>query len=227
MSIHQLVADSVFKYVGKRELLTDCFVTCNTGEVIGILGRNGCGKSTFLKIIFGTVGCHHKYVSVNGVRYETPYKVQGLMAYLPQHDFLPGSLPVGKAIRLFLDNPMAQELVNTNENIVPHLHKKVNDLSGGERRYLEILLLVHSPAKFILLDEPFNALDPLYKEKIQALIRERRADKGFIITDHDYRNIIAGSDRIILVRKGVFKNIKALSELEDLHYLPKGSLKNL
>ncbi|HEY9260699.1 ATP-binding cassette domain-containing protein [Chitinophaga sp.] len=226
MSIHQLVADSVFKYFGTRELLTDCFVRCNTGEVIGILGRNGCGKSTFLKIIFGTVSCHHKYVSIDGIRYETPYK-QGLMAYLPQHDFLPGDLAVRKVISLFLDSSMAQELVSTNENILSHLSKKVNDLSGGERRYLEILLLLHSPAKFILLDEPFHSLDPFFKEKIAALIEAGRATKGFIITDHDYLNIIGSSDRIILVREGVFKNIKILSELEDLGYLPRGSLNNL
>lgn len=226
MSINKLVADSVFKYIGKKELLTDCFVSCNTGEVIGILGRNGCGKSTFLKIIFGTVSCHHKYVGINGTRYEAPYK-QGLIAYLPQHDFLPRDLPIRKVITLFLDSPIAQELVKKDENIVPHLDKKVNDLSGGEKRYLEVLLLVHSPAKFILLDEPFNALDPLFKEKIVALIQAGRATKGFIITDHDYRNIIASSDRIILVRKGVFKNIKELSELEELRYLPKGGLKNL
>ena len=53
MTRNELVADSVFKYINNRELLTDCFVRCTTGEVIGILGRNGCGKSTFLKIIFG------------------------------------------------------------------------------------------------------------------------------------------------------------------------------
>lgn len=80
------------------------------------------------------------------------------------------------------------------------------------------------PAKFILLDEPFNGLDPLVKEKMMALIRAYKATKGFIITDHDYRHIIAASDRIILVTNGVFKNIKALEELETLHYLPPGSL---
>ncbi|MGO4293609.1 ATP-binding cassette domain-containing protein [Chitinophaga sp. RAB17] len=227
MSTNQLVADSIFKYVGHRELLTDCFVSCNTGEVIGILGRNGCGKSTFLKIIFGTVSCHHKFVSINGKKYDAPYKEKGLIAYLPQHDFLPGNVTVRQVIALFLDSQVEQELVKTNENIVPHLHKKVSALSGGELRYLEILLLMHSPAKFILLDEPFNALDPLFKEKIVALIQGCRASKGFIITDHDYRNIIASSDRIILVTQGVFKNIKVLSELEDLHYLPKGSLNDL
>jgi ABC-type multidrug transport system ATPase subunit len=221
---NELQADSVFKYFGDREILTDCFVRCKTGEVIGILGRNGCGKSTFMKIIFGTLSCHHKYVSINGKKYDAPYKVNGLMAYLPQQNFLPDLLTVKAAIGLYADSSKEKELMLADEYISPHLSKNIFALSGGERRYLEILLLVNSPAKFVLLDEPFNGLDPLVKEKIVALIHAHRATKGFIITDHDYRNIIATSDRIILVTNGVFKNIKALEELESLHYLPPGSL---
>ena len=221
---NELLADSVFKYFGTRELLTDCFVRCCTGEVIGILGRNGCGKSTFLKIIFGTVSCHHKYVGINGRKYDTPYKQKRLMAYLPQHHFLPDTLTVKRVVRLFTDNHNAQTKILADENILPHLHKKINLLSGGELRYLEILLLIHTPAQFILLDEPFSGLSPLFKEKVIALIQAHRNTKGFILTDHDYRNIIATSDRIILVTNGVFKNIKALQELEDWGYLPPGIL---
>jgi len=221
---HELQADSVFKHFGDREILTDCFVRCKTGEVIGILGRNGCGKSTFMKIIFGTLSCTHKYVSIDGKKYDTPYKVKGLMAYLPQQHFLPDLLTVKAAIKLYADSRVDEERMMTDENVLPYLSKNIFSLSGGERRYLEILLLVNTPAKFILLDEPFNGLDPLVKEKIMLLIRAYRATKGFIITDHDYRYIIAASDRIILVTNGVFKNIKALEELETLHYLPPGSL---
>jgi lipopolysaccharide export system ATP-binding protein len=226
MNSNRLVAEGIFKYFANRELLTDCFIRCNTGEVIGILGRNGCGKSTFLKILFGTISCHQKYIAINGKKYDKPYIEKGLMAYLPQHDFLPGSLKVSQGISLFLDSRREQELVSNNENILPHLHKKINMLSGGESRYLELLLLIHSPAQFILLDEPFNGLDPFFKEKVVALIQVNKATKGFIITDHDYMNIIACSDRIILITNGIFKNIQVLKELEDLHYLPSGSLSN-
>jgi ABC-type multidrug transport system ATPase subunit len=221
---NELVADSVFKCFGDRELLTDCFIRCSTGDVVGILGRNGCGKSTFLKIIFGTVSCEQKYVGINGRKYKAPYKHRGLIAYLPQHHFLPDNLTVRKVVQLFSDNRDAQTKLLADENIQPHLHKKVSMLSGGELRYLEILLLIHTPAQFILLDEPFSGMAPLFKEKIIALIRANRDTKGFILTDHDYRNIITISDRIILVTNGVFKNIKALQELEDWHYLPPGVL---
>ncbi|SEW49763.1 ATP-binding cassette domain-containing protein [Chitinophaga arvensicola] len=221
---NELHADSVFKYINGRELLTDCFLRCETGEVVGILGRNGCGKSTFLKIIFGTVDCHHKYVSINGKRYEAPYKTAGLMAYLPQQPFLPGTLTVREVIDVFTDSEDEKNNVSDDEYIRPHLSQKVNALSGGERRYLEILLLVNSAAAFILLDEPFNALDPLTKERVMLLIHAYRSKKGFIITDHDYRHIIAASDRIILVANGSFQHIHALTELEDKHYLPPGSL---
>lgn len=224
MSKHTLQADSVFKYINGRELLTDCFVKCETGEVVGILGRNGCGKSTFLKIIFGTVSCHHKYVGIDGKRYDAPYKTKDLMAYLPQHPFLPGTLTVKAVIELFTDSDEERDRVAGDEHLQEHLSKKVNALSGGERRYLEILLLVNSDARFILLDEPFNGLDPLTKERIMTLIRVHKDTKGFIMTDHDYRHIIAASDRIILVANGIFHPVKVLSELEDRQYLPPGTL---
>lgn len=224
---NELLADSVYKCFGSWEILTDCFVRCYTGEVVGILGRNGCGKSTFLKIIFGAMAAEHKYVSINGKKYDAPYKTKGLMGYLPQHDFLPGNLTVEEVIRLYADSRDERERLLQHAWVISYLHHKVDALSGGECRYLEILLLVNSPVQFVLLDEPFNGLDPLMKEKVVALIQVARASKGFIITDHDYRNIIATSDRIILVTNGVFKNIRDPEELEQWQYLPPGHAKEL
>ena len=104
-----------------------------------------------------------------------------------------------------------------------HLKNRISELSGGELRYLEIMLLVNLDAKFILLDEPFSKVEPLYKEVITDLIKSYTLTKGFIITDHDYINIIAASDRIILIDQGVCKPIKELAELERYNYVPMGT----
>ncbi len=85
------------------------------------------------------------------------------------------------------------------------------------------MLLVNMDTQFILLDEPFSKVEPLYKEVISDLIRQYRSTKGFIITDHDYANIIATSDRIILISEGISRPIKNLHELEKWHYVPSGT----
>jgi ABC-type lipopolysaccharide export system ATPase subunit len=85
------------------------------------------------------------------------------------------------------------------------------------------MLLVNLDVKFILLDEPFSKVEPLYKQVITDLIKAYRTTKGFIITDHDYTNIIAASDRIILITNGVCKPIANLYELEKWNYVPIGT----
>jgi ABC-type multidrug transport system ATPase subunit len=222
-----LEAGGILKYIGVRELLTDCYIKCETGDIIGILGRNGSGKSTLLKIIFGTESAVNKSIRFNGRPYTHPYTAKKLVAYLPQHHFLPANLSVKRITELFIRNKEARRKVLTNERVQPHLYKRTGELSGGERRYLEILLLIHLDAAFILLDEPFSGIEPIYKTHIAGLLQASRPFKGFIITDHDYRNIIDNSTEILLITNGVCKHIQSLQELEDHQYLPAGALQEL
>jgi ABC-type multidrug transport system ATPase subunit len=218
-----LEVDSVMISFDDRQMLTDCYLRCETGDVIGILGRNGCGKSTLLKIIFGTQITINKSIRINGKVYSHPYKHGNLVAYLPQHDFLPKNISIKRIINIYIPTPAGREKLENDLRLKKHLKKRISELSGGELRYLEILLLVNLDAKFILLDEPFSKIEPLYKEVIIDLIREYRSTKGFIITDHDYNNIITTSDRIILITNGVCKPVDLLTELEHWNYVPAGT----
>ena len=76
----------------------------------------------------------------------------------------------------------------------------------------------------MLLDEPFNGLAPLHIEIIKDKIRERAKEKGFIITDHDYHNLLDLSTSIMLMRQGATIKIKDQQELIDFGYLPLDSL---
>jgi len=216
----KLHVDSVIKTFGTNQVLTDIFISCETGEIVGLLGKNGTGKSTLLKIILGALNADRKFVKVNDKVISSIYENRNLINYLPQNNFLPNHLTVKKIISTFCDNQNAEK-VSKHHLIVDLLDKKSNQLSGGEKRIIEILLIIYSEAKFILIDEPFNGVAPIYREEIKALIKEESKHKGFIITDHDYRNIIDLSTRLVLLRDGGTKLIKNPKELEYWGYIPE------
>jgi ABC-type multidrug transport system ATPase subunit len=212
--------DSIIKTFGTRQVLTDIFLKCSQGEVIGMLGRNGTGKSTLLKIIFGSLHPDQKYVLIGDKIIKGIYDNRNLVNYLPQHHFLPNHIKVSNIISLFCDKRNAS-LLKFNDLIKPMLTKKSRQLSGGEKRLLEILLILHTNARYLLIDEPFNGLDPLYKDYIKNIIREQSKNKGLIITDHDYRNILDVSTRVVLLHDGGIREMSDINQLKDLGYIPE------
>lgn len=204
--------DSILKSFGAKKLLTDIFISCKPGEIVGLLGRNGSGKSTLLKIIFGTMSAEQKYIKIGDKLINGLSDNRHLVKYLPQNSYLPNHIPVSRILSLFCEGAYASLLLE-NELIKPLLKKKSKQLSGGEKRLVEILLILHSETKFVLMDEPFNGIAPIYKEYIKNLIREHSKTKGFIITDHDYRNILDVSTTTILLHDGGTKRGVTKEEL--------------
>jgi ABC-type multidrug transport system ATPase subunit len=217
--MNNLHVDSVIKNFGTKQILTDIFISCTKGEVIGLFGRNGTGKSSLLKIIFGSLPAESKFVKVNGKLINGVFCNRKLTNYLPQDSFLPNHLKIEKIIRLFCDKSEINK-VKSHKWIKDILHKRTNEISGGEKRLLEILIILHSGVPYVLIDEPFNGVAPIFKEEIKDLIKEHSSNKGFIITDHDYRNILDIATKIVLIHDGATKQIKNKKELIDWGYLP-------
>lgn len=214
-----LHVDSVMQRFGERQLLTDVFLSCNTGEIIGLLGSNGSGKSTLLKIIFGAQKANRRFVKIDDEVLKTLKANKSRIAYLPQDNFLPNHIKIRTLISLFCKKAERQK-ISSHKLVEPMLHKKVKQLSGGERRLLELFLILHTEAQFVLIDEPFNGIAPVYKDEIKDLIKTQTKTKGFIITDHDYRNVIDLATSIVLLKDGNTKPIKNSEELEQFGYLP-------
>ena len=215
----KMYVDSIIKSYGHKQILTDVFLECNKGEIVGLLGRNGTGKSTLLKIIFGSLGVDRKFVKVGNKLINSLSDSRNLIKYLPQDNFLPDHVKVSTLIYLFCDKQNAA-VISKNHLINPIINKKSKQLSGGEKRILEIFLMAFSNADYILIDEPFNGIAPVYKDEIKKIVKEQSKTKGFIITDHDYRNIMDISTRTVVIHDGGTKEIKDINELKDLGYLP-------
>lgn len=215
-----LHVDSLTKSYDSQIILSDVFISCSQGEIIGLIGRNGSGKSTLLKTIFGATPSDSKFIRVGEKVIKKTSDNYNLIHYLPQDNFLPNNVKIKTLIKLFLPHMHHKALLN-NEVVSPLLHKKSQELSGGERRIIELLLVINSNAKFILLDEPFNGVSPVVKEKIIAYIKTIKPSKGFIITDHDYETVISLADRLIYLKNGSIKAINDKSELIEFGYLSK------
>lgn len=212
-----LKVDSVQLDFDGRKILQSIYLDCKPGEVTGLLGRNGSGKSSLLKIIFGTLTPYHKYVGINDEYIDKGY-LNNRIAYLPQHNYLPQNIRISQLAPMLVD-PLAWEEFSSYPLYTEYRHKKPRDLSGGELRKLETLMILYSKANYILLDEPFTHISPIQAEDIKAIIRKRSAYKGFIITDHQYQNILEISDKIILIDDGATKLIENKEELVTYGYL--------
>ncbi len=216
--VHHLTADSIVKYHGSKAILTDIALSCMTGEIVGILGRNGSGKTTLLDIIYGTLDCEQKYLAVDSLKVNRPYSLRHTINYLPQHRFIPPYLSVNKAISLFLEKD-EKRFVFDDEIILSLKGKKIKELSFGDLRYLEILLILSSPSKFTLLDEPFQGLAPIVVEKVQKRITKASQDRGIIIVDHNYHSVLELSNKLYILQKSCLHPLKDQAELKNYDYL--------
>lgn len=213
----ELFVDSVNHWFGNREILSSVYLNCKIGEVVGLLGRNGCGKSTLLKIIFGSVKPKFKYLTINGKIYNKGF-LSNSVSYLPQDTFIPDQITLSAAIDIFCLNNREQ-LIKINF-VFENLNTKFYNLSGGEARYLECLLMIYSDKPYVLLDEPFSQLSPLLVENLKTHINHFKREKGFIITDHYYRSILDVSDRIVLLHNHCNYTIQKEEDLVLHGYLP-------
>jgi len=211
-----LKVDSIQLSFSDRKILQDIFISCTQGEIVGLLGRNGCGKSSLLKIIFGALKPSYKYISI-----DDGYVDEGCLhkvAYLPQHNYLPNGIAIKHLAAMLVDDAYWQDFFSL-KIYQDHKNKKTGQLSGGELRQLEMLMILYSKADFILLDEPFTHVTPVQSEYFKPIIRSVARTKGIIVTDHQYYNILDISDRIILIKDGATKPINSVEDLVEYNYL--------
>ncbi len=214
--IHKMEADSIVLELRRKKLLSDIYLCCETGKVSGLLGRNGSGKTCLMNVIYGNMNPNSKSVRFDGEVVPIPFSRPDLLLYLPQFNFVPKEFLLKKVFSHF-------DLEYSDfEVLFPEFKLKyretVGSLSGGQRRLLEIYLVLMSESKFAMLDEPFSLLSPIFIEVVKELILQQKVKKGILVTDHMYRHIIAISDDIYLLAEGQIRKIKDIRQLETLGY---------
>ena len=209
-----LSSDGLYKHYRKRTVVNDVSIVVNPGEVVGLLGPNGAGKTTTFYMIIGFVKPDKGRVML-GDRTITRlpmYRRSRLgIGYLAQEASVFRKMTVEDNIMSILEfQPLSrkerkirlEELLNELD-IVSLRKSPAFNLSGGERRRVEITRALVNEPKFILLDEPFAGIDPIAVEDIQKII-SRLVDRGLgvLITDHNVRETLSICSRAYIMCDG-------------------------
>jgi lipopolysaccharide export system ATP-binding protein len=213
---HTLEADSIYLEFGLRRILSDIHIQCGTGRITGLLGRNGQGKTCLMRTIYGDIPSASRSVRFDNKAVTQAYKRPDLLGYLPQHNFIPRSLTLK---RVFSDFQLDYAELERRFPEFGGQHKSpIRNLSGGQRRLIEIYIILFSNSRFAMLDEPFSHLMPRQTEKIKELMVEEKKNKGLFITDHLYREITDIADDLYILTDGKTHLTKDPEEIITLGY---------
>lgn len=193
-----LVLDSIFYSVPELTILQGAYLKVNPGSICGLIGLNGSGKSTLLKVAAGQIEADSGIMIVGNERIASVDRRARFkyVSYLQQESMLPSDLTVERLLGYCDRNDL-----KTHESFERLVKTRIRDLSGGEKRYLELQLILGLDRPFVLLDEPFTGVEPRIIEQISVDIAEAASTgTGFLLTDHYTQYMLPLIDDAYLIR---------------------------
>jgi lipopolysaccharide export system ATP-binding protein len=210
----EIRTEGLVKIYSKRRVVDGASITVNQGEIVGLLGPNGAGKTTTFYMIVGLIKANKGTIFIDNINISKKpmYKRARMgVGYLPQEPSIFRKLSVADNILSILEyqglglkerKKRMHELLEDMH--VSHLEKSLGyQLSGGERRRVEIARALAIRPDFILLDEPFAGVDPIAVEDIQSIVHDLKyKGYGVLITDHNVRETLRITDRAYIMAEG-------------------------
>lgn len=209
-----LRTDNLVKKYGKRTVANHVSIEVRQGEIVGLLGPNGAGKTTTFYMTVGLISPNEGRVFFNDqdiTSYPVYKRAKIGIGYLPQEASVFRSLSVENNIKAILEmtdtskeyQKAKLEQLISEFNLNHVRHNIGTGLSGGERRRTEIARCLAINPKFIMLDEPFAAVDPIAVEDIQEVVYHlKERNIGVLITDHKADSILGITDRAYMLFEG-------------------------
>jgi lipopolysaccharide export system ATP-binding protein len=212
---HPLLAtDKLVKQYRGRRVVDEVSVDVSAGEIVGLLGPNGAGKTTTFNMVVGVVKPDGGFVTFQARKITNlPMHKRARLGigYLTQEPSVFRKLTVEQNILAILETLklsrderavrlkyLLQEL-----DLTPVAKSKAYQLSGGEKRRLEITRALVTSPKLLLLDEPFSGIDPIAVYEVQKIVRRlRERGLGILVTDHNVRETLKLIDRGYIIHKG-------------------------
>jgi len=221
----RLNTEGLHKYYGRRRVVNNVSIEVNGGEVVGLLGPNGAGKTTTFYMIVGMVRPNQGHIRLDtaDITHMPMYKRARLgIGYLPQEPSIFRGLSVEDNLMAVIETmPYARSERKAvldrllGQLDIGHIRKSMGyQLSGGERRRVEITRALVTRPKFMLLDEPFAGIDPLAVQDLQMIVGKlKEQGLGILITDHNVRDTLSITDRAYIMYEGAIKRAGTAAEL--------------
>ena len=178
----KITVNGIAKNYKGNTVLRGASFEAGSGQIIGITGGNGCGKTTLLSILVGLIKPDAGEVYVDGKRvdaFNTSWsKAYG---YVPQINPLPGGVTVRDCLRLWCDDRQVFDMICSKYELTDFLDRRIEKLSGGMKRRTSIACAMATMPQVLIMDEPTAALDITYKQLIHKDMREFAAAGGILI----------------------------------------------
>jgi lipopolysaccharide export system ATP-binding protein len=209
-----LATDKLVKEYRQRRVVNGVSLSVAAGEIVGLLGPNGAGKTTTFNMVVGLVrpdGGAVRFQDRDITRLPMHRRARQGIGYLTQEPSVFRKLTVEQNILAILETcaiGRAERRVRLKYllaelDMTPLAKSKAYQLSGGEKRRLEITRALVTSPKLLLLDEPFSGIDPIAVYEVQKIIRRlKERGLGILVTDHNVRETLKLVDRAYLIHKG-------------------------
>lgn len=218
----KIIVNQISKRFGKTQAVRDISFEVRAGEIFGLLGPNGCGKTTSIRIILDIYQPDKGSVSVLGGPMSSEKKAK--IGYLPEERGLYQEVALDRGLSYLAglkgmrDDEIKAKLPVYLEkfDLSAHAKKKAKELSKGMQQKGQLIAtLIHDP-EVIIIDEPFTALDPINTQLVKDVLdEERQKGKAIIMCTHQMSQVESLCDRLVLVDQGRVLLMGGLDEIND------------
>lgn len=192
------------KSYGDHAVLKGVSYDIEQGKIVGLLGPNGCGKTSMIKSIVGLINDYEGKILING---KAPgVESKKIIAYLPEKNYLPNWMTPKSAIKYmadFYDNFDMQKALDMAARFELPMKQKIKTMSKGQQEKLQLLLVMSRKADLYILDEPLGGVDLVSREFILDTIMKNHAENSTILlSTHLIYDIEKVLDRVLMVKDG-------------------------
>ena len=199
-----LECKNVCKSFGSKKILHNINLKIPRGKIIGLLGKNGMGKTTIIKLINNLLTLSDGEILVNGKKIGVDSKK--IISYLPEKTYLDKSLKVNEALDYFqdfYDNFDKEKAVKLLMDLQIDLNEQISKMSKGMQEKLQLVLVMSRNAELYILDEPLGGVDPATRDYIlDTILKNFSEGASVIISTHLIQDIERILDEVIFIDKG-------------------------
>ncbi len=224
-----LIVNDIYKRFAEVKAVNGVSFKLEKGTILGVLGKNGAGKSTIFRIILGILEADKGSYTLDSKEYNlTDSKKIG---FLPEEGSLSHELTVYEQLSFYgsLKGMAEDKIIESTVkwlkrfNIVDYMNKKIKELSKGNRQRIQFIVSVLHEPEYLILDEPFSGVDPLGVELFKEILLElKKEGKAIIFSSHRMEHVELFCDEILLLDKGETLCYGNLNEIKEKY--PKQKL---